>query len=179
MYCTFRFAFAYTFCLTCWSWCLGSHGDGHPTNTDTPLVVWGAGVKTPKPITGNHSDCGFRFVDEHSHDTPTPTEWGLDGIERIDVNQADISPLMVCCLPGLSISFLFFPSSLRQWILLFLYLIWPLFSPLYLVCRALWTLLEVYLLTTFSSTRLVQALVWIMNSMIIFGLFDVFFIAFV
>ncbi|KAL2897090.1 GPI ethanolamine phosphate transferase 1 [Bienertia sinuspersici] len=72
----------------------GSHGDGHPSNTDTPLVVWGAGVKTPKPISGNHSDCGFRFVDEHSHDTPTPNEWGLDGIERVDVNQADISPLM-------------------------------------------------------------------------------------
>lgn len=72
----------------------GSHGDGHPTNTDTPLVAWGAGVKTPKPISGNHSDCGFRFVDEHSHDTPTPHEWGLDGIERVDVNQADISTLM-------------------------------------------------------------------------------------
>ncbi|KMS95014.1 hypothetical protein BVRB_013220 isoform A [Beta vulgaris subsp. vulgaris] len=72
----------------------GSHGDGHPSNTDTPLVAWGAGVKTPKPISGNHSDCGFRFVDEHSHDTPTPSEWGLDGIERVDVNQADISPLM-------------------------------------------------------------------------------------
>lgn len=56
-------------------------------------------MKTPKPISGNHSDCGFRFVDEHSHDTPTPNEWGLDGIERVDVNQADISPLMVFCLP--------------------------------------------------------------------------------
>ncbi|KAH9617396.1 hypothetical protein KSS87_019132 [Heliosperma pusillum] len=72
----------------------GSHGDGHPTNTDTPLVAWGAGVKAPQPISGNHSDCGFRFVDEHSHDTPTPNEWGLGGIERVDVNQADISPLM-------------------------------------------------------------------------------------
>ncbi|CAO2826102.1 unnamed protein product [Amaranthus hypochondriacus] len=72
----------------------GSHGDGHPTNTDTPLVAWGAGVKTPRPNSSNHSDCGFRFVDEHSHDTPTPNEWGLNGIERVDVNQADISPLM-------------------------------------------------------------------------------------
>ncbi|KAJ0098523.1 hypothetical protein Patl1_21937 [Pistacia atlantica] len=73
----------------------GSHGDGHPTNTDTPLVVWGAGVNYPKPLSGtNHSDCGFRFVDEHAHDTPTPKEWGLDGIERVDVNQADIAPLM-------------------------------------------------------------------------------------
>lgn len=86
----------------------GSHGDGHPSNTDTPLVVWGAGVKSPKPISnGNHSDDGFRFVDEHAHDMPTPINWGLNGIERVDVNQADIAPLMVgiflpencCCMP--------------------------------------------------------------------------------
>lgn len=73
----------------------GSHGDGHPTNTDTPLVVWGAGVQHPKPISEtNHSDCGFLFIDEHAHDMPTPSEWGLNGIERVDVNQADIAPLM-------------------------------------------------------------------------------------
>ncbi|KAJ0099044.1 hypothetical protein Patl1_21959 [Pistacia atlantica] len=74
----------------------GSYGDGHPTNTDTPLVVRGADVYYPKPLSGTyHSDCGFRFVDEHAHDTPTPKEWGLDGIERVDVNQADIAPIMV------------------------------------------------------------------------------------
>ncbi|KAF7819628.1 GPI ethanolamine phosphate transferase 1 isoform X1 [Senna tora] len=73
----------------------GSHGDGHPSNTDTPLVAWGAGVKYPKPISSsNHTDCGFRFVDDHVHDAPTPAEWGLHGIERVDVNQADIAPLM-------------------------------------------------------------------------------------
>ncbi|KAI4351498.1 hypothetical protein L6164_005864 [Bauhinia variegata] len=73
----------------------GSHGDGHPTNTDTPLVAWGAGISYPKPISSsNHSDCGFRFVDNHVHDSPTPKEWGLQGIERVDVNQADIAPLM-------------------------------------------------------------------------------------
>ncbi|KAK4603814.1 hypothetical protein RGQ29_012363 [Quercus rubra] len=73
----------------------GSHGDGHPSNTDTPLVAWGAGVKNPKPISGtNHSHCNFRFVDEHIHDAPTPVEWGLNEIERVDVNQADIAPLM-------------------------------------------------------------------------------------
>ncbi|RDY07681.1 GPI ethanolamine phosphate transferase 1 [Mucuna pruriens] len=73
----------------------GSHGDGHPSNTDTPLVAWGAGVKYPRPISSsNHSDCGFRFVDDHVHDTPTPVEWGLHEIERVDVNQADIAPLM-------------------------------------------------------------------------------------
>ncbi|KAL5725280.1 hypothetical protein ACHQM5_008440 [Ranunculus cassubicifolius] len=73
----------------------GSHGDGHPTNTDTPLVVWGAGVKYPKKVLHNsHSDDGFRFVDEHMHDMPTPRDWGLSTTERVDVNQADIAPLM-------------------------------------------------------------------------------------
>ncbi|KAF3338249.1 GPI ethanolamine phosphate transferase 1-like protein [Carex littledalei] len=38
-------------------------------------------------------DDGFRFVDDHKHGT-TPDEWGLHGIERLDVNQADIAPLM-------------------------------------------------------------------------------------
>ncbi|XP_010272049.1 PREDICTED: GPI ethanolamine phosphate transferase 1 isoform X2 [Nelumbo nucifera] len=73
----------------------GSHGDGHPTNTDTPLVAWGAGVKHPKQLShSSHLDTGFRFVDEHMHNMPTPIEWGLSSIERVDVNQADIAPLM-------------------------------------------------------------------------------------
>ncbi|KAL7232483.1 hypothetical protein ACSBR2_010495 [Camellia fascicularis] len=73
----------------------GSHGDGHNSNTDTPLVAWGAGVKHPMPMSSNnHSDCGVRFIDEHMHDMPTPAEWDLDGVERVDVNQADIAPLM-------------------------------------------------------------------------------------
>ncbi|PIN23567.1 hypothetical protein CDL12_03713 [Handroanthus impetiginosus] len=73
----------------------GSHGDGHPSNTDTPLVVWGAGVGQPVPISeSHHHDNTVRFVDEHVHDMPTPSEWGLTGLERMDVNQADIAPLM-------------------------------------------------------------------------------------
>ncbi|KAL3526014.1 hypothetical protein ACH5RR_014386 [Cinchona calisaya] len=72
----------------------GSHGDGHPSNTDTPLVAWGAGVRHPTHnLAGDHLDDAVRFVDEHKHE-PTPTEWGLGGIERLDVNQADIAPLM-------------------------------------------------------------------------------------
>ncbi|XP_022879422.1 GPI ethanolamine phosphate transferase 1 [Olea europaea var. sylvestris] len=73
----------------------GSHGDGHPSNTDTPLVAWGAGVRYPVPVSHNHhSENTVLFVDKHVHDMPTPPEWGLDGIERLDVNQADIAPLM-------------------------------------------------------------------------------------
>lgn len=73
----------------------GSHGDGHPSNTDTPLVAWGAGIQSPKWLLhSSQSDDGFRFVDDHGHDLPTPVEWGLTCIERVDVNQADIAPLM-------------------------------------------------------------------------------------
>lgn len=77
----------------------GSHGDGHPTNTDTPLVVWGAGVKYPqRSFHNSHSDDEVRFVDEHMHDMPTPRDWGLGSTERVDVNQADIAPLMATLL---------------------------------------------------------------------------------
>lgn len=60
---------------------LGSHGDGHPDNTRTPLVAWGAGVAKPvKGISGDHD----------SFSSP----WSLNSVKRNDVNQADIAPLM-------------------------------------------------------------------------------------
>uniref|UniRef100_A0ACD5ZBQ0 Uncharacterized protein n=1 Tax=Avena sativa TaxID=4498 RepID=A0ACD5ZBQ0_AVESA len=68
----------------------GSHGDGHPSNTDTPLVAWGAGIRSPKFLVHTEKpDDGFRFVDDHRHDMPTPQNWALEGFERVDVNQAD------------------------------------------------------------------------------------------
>ncbi|PVH83353.1 PigN-domain-containing protein [Cadophora sp. DSE1049] len=61
----------------------GSHGDGHPDNTRTPLIVWGSGVA--KPV---------------KHEGPAPghdelsSDWGLDHIQRHDVAQADVAALM-------------------------------------------------------------------------------------
>lgn len=59
----------------------GSHGDGHPNNTRTPLVAWGAGLKKPVknevPIFDNYTE-----------------NWHLADIKRNDVNQADIASLM-------------------------------------------------------------------------------------
>lgn len=63
----------------------GSHGDGHPDNTRTPLIAWGSGVAGPVKFKGNvapgHED-GFSF------------DWNLDEVQRHDVAQADVAALM-------------------------------------------------------------------------------------
>ncbi|RMX87874.1 hypothetical protein D0869_02042 [Hortaea werneckii] len=63
----------------------GSHGDGHPDNTRTPLIAWGAGIEKPKTVAK-----GFApgHEDQFSHD------WHLDHVQRHDVAQADIATLM-------------------------------------------------------------------------------------
>lgn len=63
----------------------GSHGDGHPDNTRTPLVAWGSGVAKPQ-IAGNGKAPG--------HEDGFSSDWGLDHVHRHDVSQADIAALM-------------------------------------------------------------------------------------
>ncbi|KAF2824548.1 GPI ethanolamine phosphate transferase 1 [Ophiobolus disseminans] len=63
----------------------GSHGDGHPDNTRTPLITWGAGIAKP-----NKSATGMAL----GHEDRFSSDWGLDHIERHDVDQADIAALM-------------------------------------------------------------------------------------
>ncbi|XP_059482604.1 GPI ethanolamine phosphate transferase 1 isoform X2 [Neocloeon triangulifer] len=61
----------------------GSHGAGSLDETETPLVAWGAGIKGPeKPRSPKES----------------PSQWGLDYLDRKDVNQADIAALMSALL---------------------------------------------------------------------------------
>jgi phosphatidylinositol glycan class N len=60
----------------------GNHGDGHPDNTRTPLIVWGAGVAKPKPQSFIHED-GLE------------KDWNITAVQRHDVEQGDIAPLMV------------------------------------------------------------------------------------
>ncbi|XP_037066912.1 GPI ethanolamine phosphate transferase 1 isoform X2 [Peromyscus leucopus] len=60
----------------------GSHGAGHPSETLTPLVTWGAGIKAPQKVSAQQFDDEFL------------KEWRLENWKRRDVNQADIAPLM-------------------------------------------------------------------------------------
>ncbi|ETV66861.1 hypothetical protein, variant [Aphanomyces astaci] len=94
----------------------GSHGDGAPENTRTPLVVWGAGVQPPtlKSALDTHAAHGSGFamdVPSHSHDqvfdqlkAHTVPEadalrlWNLSSFVRKDVLQADIAPLAAALL---------------------------------------------------------------------------------
>ena len=62
----------------------GSHGAGLPDETMTPLICWGAGVKGPRPST---------YAEFVYHDGYTE-KWGMSRFERVDVEQADIAPLM-------------------------------------------------------------------------------------
>jgi GPI ethanolamine phosphate transferase 1 len=62
----------------------GSHGDGHPDNTRTPLVVWGSGVAKPVVSQGSIAP---------GHDKLS-SDWGFDHIKRHDVSQADVAALM-------------------------------------------------------------------------------------
>jgi phosphatidylinositol glycan class N len=63
----------------------GSHGDGHPDNTRTPLIAWGAGVSTPNKTTSGVAP---------GHEDQFSSDWNLDPIERHDVDQADVAALM-------------------------------------------------------------------------------------
>ena len=63
----------------------GSHGDGHPDNTRTPLVAWGAGVAKPViSVSGTAS----------GHEDGFSADWGLNRVQRNDVEQADVAALM-------------------------------------------------------------------------------------
>lgn len=63
----------------------GSHGDGHPDNTRTPLIAWGSGVA--KPVL----DASGKAL---GHEDGFSSDWGLDRVQRHDVDQADVAALM-------------------------------------------------------------------------------------
>lgn len=62
-------------------------------------MVWGSGVRGPGKATPEDDvDDGVLFIDQHTHHEKTPDSWGLKTVERTDINQGDIAPLMVCIL---------------------------------------------------------------------------------
>lgn len=63
----------------------GSHGDGHPDNTRTPLIAWGSGVSKPVTVTSGKAP---------GHEDGFSSDWHLDHVQRHDVAQADIATLM-------------------------------------------------------------------------------------
>ncbi|KAG0146153.1 hypothetical protein CROQUDRAFT_78074 [Cronartium quercuum f. sp. fusiforme G11] len=66
---------------------IGNHGDGDPDNTRTPIVAWGSGIKR-----ANRSAQPTQAF-EPSTD-PYFDNWYLENRGRVDVEQADIAPLM-------------------------------------------------------------------------------------
>lgn len=67
----------------------GSHGDGHPNNTRTPLICWGKGCNKPVKIDPKNN---HYLYDEY--EASEMSTWDLDNIQRNDVKQADIASLM-------------------------------------------------------------------------------------
>lgn len=63
----------------------GSHGDGHPDNTRTPLIAWGSGVSKPVTVAEGKAP---------GHEDGFSSDWHLDHVKRHDVAQADIATLM-------------------------------------------------------------------------------------
>lgn len=68
----------------------GSHGAGLPEETMTPLICWGAGIKHPRSNT----------YAEHVYHDGWSEKWELEKVERVDVEQADITPLMATLFGG-------------------------------------------------------------------------------
>lgn len=76
----------------------GSHGAGHAHETLTPLVAWGAGLQKPE------------MVEAHEYKDGLSELWGLSGVKRCDVSQADIAPLMTSLIGKLDCFFFEFSS---------------------------------------------------------------------
>ncbi|XP_046661956.1 GPI ethanolamine phosphate transferase 1 [Homalodisca vitripennis] len=73
-----RTAFVYTSDHGMTDW--GSHGAGSQSETEVPLIVWGAGVGSPLLL--------------ETPDPRTPVRWNLRNLQRLDAAQADVCPLM-------------------------------------------------------------------------------------
>lgn len=73
---------------------IGSHGDGNPECTRTPLVLWGNSVRESTSGTGNiiGDDGSMTREEEENY---VFSRWKLDPAHRKDIRQADLAPAMV------------------------------------------------------------------------------------
>uniref|UniRef100_A0A7S2S3Q6 GPI ethanolamine phosphate transferase 1 n=1 Tax=Mucochytrium quahogii TaxID=96639 RepID=A0A7S2S3Q6_9STRA len=76
----------------------GAHGDGDPTNTRTPIIVWGAGINGPMPGVDEDPRSGINTGFSAAEEKRFTKMWGLDHLKRRDVEQADIAPLLATLL---------------------------------------------------------------------------------
>lgn len=68
----------------------GGHGDGDPTNTRTPLLAWGAGIRKAIKVKDSNG-----IKSQILYDTePLPNEWGLNDYVRQDIDQINLAPLI-------------------------------------------------------------------------------------
>ena len=63
----------------------GSHGSGHPDETLTPIVAWGAGIRGPEYL---------EHQIQNANENDISKRWNLNNMKKSDVSQADIAPLM-------------------------------------------------------------------------------------
>ena len=61
------------------SW--GAHGTGLQSETETPFIAWGAGIREPTRDRNINKDSQSLI-------------WGLEDYKRTDINQIDLAPLM-------------------------------------------------------------------------------------
>ncbi|CAJ0753836.1 3262_t:CDS:10 [Entrophospora sp. SA101] len=80
----------------------GNHGDGHPDNTRTPIIAWGAGINKPVKVEvkGEEKEEENLVLVKSDHDEFS-YPWNLNHVKRYDVLQADLAPLM-CSLIGIN-----------------------------------------------------------------------------
>jgi phosphatidylinositol glycan class N len=119
----------------------GAHGDGHPDNTRTPFIAWGAGITGPEKIIKTEFSTNNNDNNNHHHhhslihldgtyslieEMEFIKQWRLEHLVRRDLEQGDVAPLIATLLgipiPAHSVGLLplayLYPGPTRAWAIL-------------------------------------------------------------